>query len=456
MSTPSPRAKRPPTPLMRNRNFLWLISGGVISMVGDQFSLLAMPWLVLAITNDTLAMGLVLGLISLPRAVFLLLGGALVDRYPARTVLLLTKYVNAVLLGGLAGGVLTGTLTVPVLCVVAFAIGLTSAFSIPAGTSILPRVVPGDQLQAANGMMMGMRQATLLLGPLMAGGLIALVGGSGKAPSGGAQAPSELEGLGVAFLVDCLSFVISALTLYRVRMLAVPDQRNRDEDLGAVFRSIGDGIRHFWNDPSLRALCLYFSAVTFFIAGPLQAVLPVFARDRLADGADGYGVMMGLHGLGTLVGMAISGARPNLRLRTLGTTILMVDTIVALVFMPMGVTRHTWQAALLMGVAGCMAGFMQISVFTWIQRRIPPAMLGRGMSLFMFIVMSLAPLSAALCGGLMRYVPPQAMFLGCGLALWMVVAVGLTSKSLRDIALPSRTPPAAVPAEAALENPAAV
>ncbi|WP_040850507.1 MFS transporter, partial [Nitrospirillum viridazoti] len=153
------KPKRPPNPLMRNRNFLWLLSGGIISMLGDQFSLLAMPWLVLAVTNDTLAMGLVLGLISLPRAVFLLVGGALVDRYPARSVLLLTKYVNAVLLGGLGAGVLTGTLTIPVLCGVAFGIGLASAFSIPAGTTILPRVVPGDQLQAANGMMMGLRQA---------------------------------------------------------------------------------------------------------------------------------------------------------------------------------------------------------------------------------------------------------------------------------------------------------
>ncbi|MEA1674216.1 MFS transporter [Nitrospirillum sp. BR 11163] len=456
MSTET-KPKRPPNPLMRNRNFLWLVGGGVISMLGDQFSLLAMPWLVLAVTNDTLAMGLVLGLISLPRAVFLLVGGALVDRYPARSVLLLTKYVNAVLLGGLGAGVLTGTLTIPVLCVVAFGIGLASAFSIPAGTTILPRVVPGDQLQAANGTMMGLRQATLLLGPLMAGGLIAMVGGSGKAAAG-AQAPSDLAGLGAAFLVDCASFVISALTLYQVRMLTLPGDglARKGESLGAVFRSIGDGIGHFWRDPELRALCLYFSATTFFIGGPLQAVLPVFARDRLADGADGFGLLMGLHGVGTLVGMTVSGARPNFRLRTLGATILLIDSLVALVFMPMGLARHTWQAALLMAIAGCLAGFIQIGVFTWIQRRIPPAMLGRGMSLFMFIVMSLAPLSAALCGWLMRYVPPQIMFLGSGLALWGIVALGLTSKSLRAIAMPVRTPPVAAPAETPIENPAAV
>ncbi|MEE3623142.1 MFS transporter [Nitrospirillum sp. BR 11752] len=451
------KPKRPPNSLMRNSNFLWLMSGGVISMLGDQFSLLAMPWLVLAVTNDTLTMGVVLGLISLPRAVFLLVGGALVDRYPARSVLLLTKYVNAVLLGGLGIGVLTGTLTVPILCVVAFSIGLASAFSIPAGTTILPRVVPGDQLQAANGMLMGLRQATLLLGPLMAGGLIAVVGGSGRAAAG-AQAAGDLAGLGTAFLVDCATFVISAVTLYRVRMLTLPGdgQPARVERLGTVFRSIGDGIRHFWNDPELRALCLYFSATTFFIGGPMQAVLPVFARDRLGDGADGYGLMMGLHGVGTLVGMMVSGARPSFRLRTLGATILLVDTLLALVFMPMGLARHTWQAALLMGAAGCLAGFIQIGVFTWIQRRIPPAMLGRGMSLFMFIVMSLAPLSSALCGWLMRYVPPQIMFLGSGLALWGIVSLGLTSRSLRAIALPPRTPPATAPAETPLETPSAV
>ncbi|MDE1145489.1 MAG: MFS transporter [Azospirillaceae bacterium] len=450
-----PKAPTAPNPLMRDRNFLWLIGGGVISMLGDQFTQLAMPWLALAVTNDTLAMGLILGLVSLPRAVFLLFGGALVDRYPARTVLMITKYVNALLLGGLALGVLTGTLTVPMMAACAFAIGLASAFSIPAGTSMLPRVVAGEQLQAANGMMMGLRQASLLLGPLMAGGLIALVGGSGKADGSGT--PGDLRGLGAAFAVDCLSFVISALTLYRVRMRAVPDQALQEgQSLGAVFRAIGDGVRHFWNDISLRALCLYFSATTFFIAGPLQAALPVFARDTLADGADGYGLMMGMNGIGTLVGMAVSGARPNLRLRTLGTTILLVDAMVALVFMPMGLTHHTWQAGLLMAAAGCLSGFIQISVFTWIQRRIPLAMLGRGMSLFMFIVMSLAPLSAALCGWLMRYLPPQALFLGSGLALWGIVAVGLTSRPLREIVVPAGAPPAAVPAETPVENPAGV
>src|SRR5476649_1224610 len=84
--------------LMRNPNFRWLLGGGVVSMLGDQLTMIALPWLVLKLTGDPLALGLVIALMSIPRAVFILIGGALVDRYSPKRVLMLSKYANAALL----------------------------------------------------------------------------------------------------------------------------------------------------------------------------------------------------------------------------------------------------------------------------------------------------------------------------------------------------------------------
>src|SRR5579859_7421520 len=200
------------SPLMRDRNFLWLIGGGALSMLGDQFTLLALPWLVLKMTNDTLIVGTVLAVASLPRAVFMLIGGAIVDRTSSKSVLMITKYINMVLLGLLALLVYQGLLTVWTVHLMALAIGLTSAFSFPAGSSILPQIVAPELLQPANGLLMGVRQISLLLGPAIAGLLIAAFGDA----SGGVG--SAAAGVAAAFLVDSLSFLISAWTLARVQL----------------------------------------------------------------------------------------------------------------------------------------------------------------------------------------------------------------------------------------------
>ena len=114
--------------LFSDRNFRWLLSGAVISMLGDQFTLIALPWLVLKMTNDPFVLGTVLALIGVPRALFILIGGAFVDRYSPKRVLMLTKYINTLLLGLLAVLVLTGDLRLWMVYCIAAALGVSTAF----------------------------------------------------------------------------------------------------------------------------------------------------------------------------------------------------------------------------------------------------------------------------------------------------------------------------------------
>ena len=394
--------------LLSDTNFRWMMLGGAISMLGDQFTLIALPWLVLQMTGDALTLGLVIATMGVPRAIFILIGGALVDRYSPKRVLMLTKYVNAALLGVLSALVLTGHATMPLIYALALGIGLASAFSIPSGSSMLPNVVVPHQLQMANGMMMSTRVLTALAGPLLAGVLIAF---SIHAPGAGAGI-ADARGLGIAFALDGLSFAVTVWTLNHVRLhpgaVRAAPQR--------VFAAVGDGLAMVWRDAEMRSAFIYWGVISFVVGGTMQVAMPVLANSRLG-GAAALGLVMGAHAAGNLAGMGLSSLKGDLRIGTLGTSLLLVDAVAGVVLMFMGGVGTAWQGAALMLLLGALAGFMQVAVFTWIQRRVPREMLGRTMSIFMFILLGLAPLAASLTGLAMQYLSLTQLFVGAGLFL---------------------------------------
>ena len=409
--------------LFRDRNFFWLTAGGLISMIGDQFTLIALPWLVLKMTGDPLVLGTVLAVTSIPRALFILVGGALVDKHSPKRVLMLTKYVNTVLLGVLAALVFNGGLTLQMVYALALAIGLSTAFSIPAATSIMPHVVAREHLQRANGTMMGMRQLSMFIGPLFAGGLIALFGG------GSNGAVEDARGLGLAFLFDALTFALSAWTLAKV---AVSEGARGQGAAQSVWKAVAEGVRYCWNDRDLRICFSYWAAIALFISGPVQVAVPVLA-EQIGDSAAALGLLAGAHGAGTLVGMVVTGIRPGFRLGSFGTTILVFDGVIGALFMPMGLIDTAWQGSVLLLVIGVLGGFVQVSVYTWLQRAAAPALLGRTMAMFMFIFMGIAPMSAALTGLLMRTITLPQLFAGSGALLLVIVAVTFAFSGMRAV-----------------------
>ena len=433
----SPRPAHPPADpratLLQDRNFRWMLGGSALSMLGDQFTLIALPWLVLQMTGDTLVLGTVLALVSVPRALFILIGGALVDRYSPKQVLMITKYINLVLLAVLAGLVFAGTLTLWMVYALSLGIGLATAFSIPAGTAMMPHVVERSQLQAANGISLGLRQLTMFLGPLLAGLLIALFGTGEATGTVAAETPTRANafGIGLAFALDALSFAVSAWTLSKVQTHASHAAPAAAPQ--AVLASVAQGLMHFWRDSELRTCFLYWSAIALFIMGPIHIAIPVLASSTPALGAAAFGIIVGTHGAGTLLGMVVSGMVPRLRFGSLGMTILAFDAIIGALFMPMGLITAVWQGAALMLLIGLLGGFMQVSVFTWIQQRVPPALLGRAMSLFMFIFMGLAPISAAVTGWVMKSITLTQLFAASGGTLVVLAALVFVLTPMRHV-----------------------
>jgi MFS family permease len=408
--------------LLRDRNFTWMMSGGAISALGDQFTQIALPWLVLKLTGDPVALGMSVALMGIPRAILILFGGALVDRHSPKRILMVTKHINTVLLGVLTILVYSGHAHLPVVLALALGLSLASAFSIPAGTSMLPHAVAPQHLQAANGMMMALRQITMLAGPLLAGLLFALAGDG----SGG---PQHMRGLALAFGFDCVSFAVSAWTLAQVqpRPFTPPAPQ-------PVLRAVADGLAAVWRDTLLRTCFIYWGLCACLIGGVMQVALPLLASSRL-HGASALGLLMGAHGAGALLGMALSGIAGKRRAGNLGMTLLLIDGIPGVLLVPLGAITASGQGMLINVVIGVLGGFVQVAVFTWIQQRVPRALLGRTMSLFMFIFMGLAPLAAVVAGWVASRVTLATLFGGAGLCL--VVAALLAwlftpMRALRD------------------------
>lgn len=242
---------------LAQRDFRLLLGGSAISALGDQFTLVALPWLVLELTGNPAALGLVLATMALPRAAFMLIAGAVVDRLSPRRVLLGARATNALLIGMLTLLVLGGTIRMPMVYALALGIGLSTAFAYPAGSALLTQLVALQQLERANALMMGARQLSLFVGPALAG----LVIGT-SAPAEAAHSLTAAGGLGAAFGIDTLSFLCSlgALSLIRAR-----DDRHARAPAERVLGNVVSGLRTIWADLPLRTFMLYAAMVSVFV-----------------------------------------------------------------------------------------------------------------------------------------------------------------------------------------------
>ena len=418
-----------------NRNFRLLFGGSTISSLGDQFTLVALPWLVLKLTGDPAALGLVLAAMALPRAVFMLIGGAVVDRMSPRRVLLGARGINALLVSVLATLVLLGAMQMWMVYAIALGIGLSTAFAYPAGSAILPQLMQPQELQPANALFMGMRQLSMFAGPALAGLVISM-----GAHAGAGQRLADATGLGLAFSIDAASFLFSLGSLLLIR---VHSDFQPHPSTGSVLANVASGIRTIWADLPLRAFILYAAVVSVFVGGPIQVGLPVLADTRLDLGAASLGILMTANGGGMLLGSFASGFATRVVKHRLGLMVLTIDSLAGLALATLALVHSTLGGAVLLAGVGMLAGIAQIAIVSWIQRRVAPAMMGRTMSVLMFTFMGLGPLSAAVAGGLLKVISLPALFTGAGLLLSAIALSCMSSPALRSIGAARAEPAAA-------------
>ena len=377
--------------VLGNRNFRLLWIGEGVSVLGDHFYMIALPWLVLQLTGDSLAMGTVLALSAIPRALLMLVGGALTDRFSPRSLMLASNAVRFILVSILTGLVFANRVEMWMLYTLAVLFGVADAFFYPAQSSMTPQLVKKDQLQVANSLIQGTMMLTMLAGPALAGLLIAALGD-------GHSESADMQGIAAAFGLDALTFLASLITLIFIKT----PQNESSEASENILESIRSGMKFVWNDVPLRAFFFVVAAITFFFNGPFNIGIPLLADTRFPEGAVAYGTILSTWGAGSLIGMALAGVLPRPNPKMMGIVLLSLVSGMGIGLTLLGLSTSMIFAALVSLTLGTLDGYINIFFVTWVQSRAPKAFIGRLMSLLMFSSIGLLPVSMSLSGAISR------------------------------------------------------
>lgn len=422
--------KRGPSMLevLRIRNFRLLWIGEGISLLGDQFYMIALPWLVLQLTGNALAVGTVLAAAGIPRALFMLLGGALTDRFSQRALMLGSNLFRLALVSLLSVLVLTGLIQVWMIYVMALLFGLADAFFFPAQSSMVPTLVQGEHLQAGNAIIQGTATLSQFLGPVLAGIMIAVL----SAGQNGGITPStpNMEGIAVAFAIDALSFVASVITLAAMTTPRSEAQATAGRGEG-ILASIREGMANVWNDAPMRLIFVIVAAINLLVNGPFAVGVPVLAR-HFPEGAAAFGIIVSAFGGGALFGILLAGILPKPSPEHTMGHVLIVLTVMGIGLAMLGLASSTAVAALIALMMGTTNGYVNILAITWLQNRTPEAMLGRMMSLVMFASLGLNPVSTALAGALIG-LNATALFVAAGSLMTAIVLLTSLNPAVRVI-----------------------
>jgi hypothetical protein len=407
--------------VLRFRDFRLLWIGEAVSGLGDQFAAIALPWLALVLTGSGLALGSVLAVMAVPRAALMVVGGAYVDRLSPRRVMIVSNAIRFAAVAALSVTVLGGFSQLWMLYAFALIFGIADAFFYPAVTAVVPALVPGEHLGQANAIVQGTGQLALFLGPALAGVLIAVFGSTGATPS--------TEGIGIALVFDALTFLISVGTLSLIRGGAAKAAEVAD----SIVSQIREGIAFVWNWPSMRLIVLLSMAANFLIVGPFEVGIPAIAYNRLPEGAVAFGLMASGFGLGSLLGLAVAAMvkpRPAIFAFFALGPLVFAGTLTA----AMSMVYALVPALVVTCLIGVCLGFGNLLALTWVQRRVPNALMGRVMSLLMIGSTGLVPVSMFVAGFLVE-VNLSALFIFGGLGMALLALIGLTSRSIRNMGL---------------------
>ena len=407
-AAPDPAATEARWGLLRRGRFLALWAGQLTGLIGDSFNYVAVAWLVLQLTGSSLALGSVLTAAAVPRALLILLGGAVNDRLSPRLTMVLSGLGRAVVMGVLAALTLAHLVTLPELFIGSFLIGAISAFFIPAPLALLPRVVEQHQLEAGNALMQLNNALGAIIGPALAGIVVASFG------------------VGAALFGDAAGYALTGGFALLVPRIAVSVATRKK---GNPLTSIAGGIAFVWHDVSMRAAWVVIAVFNLVILGALEVGLPVLARERF-HGPISFGVIFTAFGLAATAGAVVAGSRtaPS----RLGWLLLAGTTWIGLCVAVIALAQTLPAVLVAMFAIGLAVGILNTYLLSWAQRRVQPDMMGRVMSMVMLAGLAAEPLGLA-AGGAIAVRSLTLLFWLCAAAIVAVAVASTMSRSVRQM-----------------------
>jgi MFS family permease len=392
---------------LHHRNFQLFFSGQLISLTGTWMQSIAESWLVYRLTGSALKLGAVGFASQIPVFLVAPIGGIVADRKNRHRIVIATQVASLVLASILAVITLTGVVQVWHVFVLAALLGVVNAFDIPARQSFLVDMVGKEDLMNAIALNSSMFNGARVIGPAIAGILVAKIGE------------------GWCFGANALSYiaVLAGLLMMRVE---------RPAALAAAaspLAHIVEGFRFVRHAAPIRALLILLGIVSL-VAMPYTVLMPVFADKVLHGGAQGLGILMGATGVGAFLGAVTLAARSGVK--GLGRWVAFSCAGFALSLMLFTLSRNFWlSTALLLPVGFCMM-LQMASSNTLIQAMVPDRLRGRVMAVYSMMFMGMAPFGALLGGALAdRIGAPLTVGLGSVAGLGGAIWFGLTLPKVR-------------------------
>jgi MFS family permease len=394
--------------VLRHQNFRYLFLGQAASAIGDQVVIVALALFITRRTGSATDLGVVLAAQALPMVVLMLFGGVWADRLPRHRIMIACDAVRAALHALLAVLIFTGAVEIWQLVVIEALFGAARAFFQPAYTGLIPQTVPEGLIQDAQALTESVANVSIMVGPALSAALVLGVGA------------------GEAFMLDALTFVVSALLLLRVKPRARGTEVVASE---SVLHALRGGWREVRSRSWVWATIVVFSGAILVLYAPWYALAPLIARDSY-NGAGLFGVLESVAGAGAVVGALIGIRwRPERPLRT-GLLLAFAWPVEGAVFAA--------GAPLALVVAFSFAtgfGFSLLMIWweTALAQHIPPHALSRVSSYDWAGSLALMPLGFALAGPLASAFGAQTV-LGVGSAVaFVLLALALVPRSTREL-----------------------
>ena len=399
------RALRP----FAHREFRVLISALSISIFGSGMWAVAMVYEVIHLGGGPLELSLVATAASIGLVGFVLAGGIAADRLPQRLLIIAVEGANLAVIATITGLAMFNVLQLWHLAIGAFVLGVGQAFFFPAYSAILPRILPADDLLAANGLEGTVRPVLQqAAGPALAGILVA------------ALSPAHA----VAGVAVCHLLAFGIVNFLSRRTLG-PNTPGTVEApaKSSLFKDLREGFSYTVRTPWLLWTLIWACLSVLFLIGPIEVLLPFVVQDQLGGDSRMFGFLLAIMGVGSAIA-ALATASLRLPRRYL-TVMVMTWGLGSLPVAAIGFMDSFWMLGVAMLIFGVTEGIGTVIWGTLLQRRVPRHLLGRISSLDFFVSLALMPVSMALAGPIAEVVPIWVIFFIGGLACPIMAFVAL-------------------------------
>lgn len=358
-------------PLLKNTNFLFLWAATLFSSFALAFFTFSQTWYIAKTLNLEASLGVVFVALSVPRLIFMIIGGAVADKFPKKNIMFYSNIIRAILVATILTWFIVGDVTLYTFALFALFFGLADAFFWSADGSILPELVEKSRLTQANSLTQMTNQASVILGPVLGGILI------------------KFTNYETIFSITILLLIVAAILVQKIQF-TMPELKDTDK---GMFTSIKEGILYVKESPFLSTFLICSAFLNLFLIGPMQVGFPLFVKTVLHGDSLQFSYLEASVGGGMAIGAVIVGLRNINRRRGLFCIIMML--LSGVFFLAINFSTVLWQALLAGMFYGITIAMAIVPLMAMIQSTVKEEMMGRVMSLLMLSSMGFIPLSYA-------------------------------------------------------------